>query len=141
MTKRKTIVTFEPDAPVRQVVGFEGLYSVTDDGRIWSHAKAMGVSRHGGRWLRPAINRSGYAFVCMTKDKARTLHRVHRVVAAAWVTDPNPTNGRRDVNHVNGAKQDNRAANLQWCTSSENNAHAWRSGLRTHPARQIHNHA
>ena len=52
---------------------------------------------------------------------------VHRMVAETWI--PNP-NHYRDVNHINGDKDDNRVENLEWVTHSENLRHAYRTGLR-----------
>ena len=52
---------------------------------------------------------------------------VHRMVAETWI--PNP-NHYRDVNHINGDKDDNRVENLEWVTHSENLRHAFRTGLK-----------
>ena len=54
---------------------------------------------------------------------------VHRLVADTWI--PNP-NHYRDVNHINGDKDDNRVENLEWVTHSENLRHAHRTGLKKH---------
>ena len=51
---------------------------------------------------------------------------VHRMVAETWI--PNPHH-HRDVNHINGDKNDNRVENLEWVTHSENIRHAYRTGL------------
>ncbi len=116
----------EPDIEARPVPGYEGLYSVTKDGRVWSHPKRFARTRHAGRWLRPGLNDMGYFIVVLAKDGKHRTHRVHRLVAQAWI--PNPSD-RPHINHRNGIKTDNRDVNLEWCTRSENNLHAHTTGL------------
>lgn len=132
MTKRKTIHIQEPGCEVRPIPGFEGLYSVSRDGRVWSHAKTMGLSRHGGRWLKPGLN-CGYPVVALFKDQKQSMTAVHRAVAMAWL--PNPGN-KPQVNHLNGTRADPRAENLEWCTHAENLRHAWDNQL-TRGARRL----
>lgn len=118
----------------RPVVGYEGLYSVTSDGRVWSLPKK---SRTEGRRLKSALSRGGYPYVCLFKQgggrqiKNRTIHRL---VAEAFLPR---IDGKDHVNHLNGTKNDNRLCNLEWCTPSENKLHAWRTGItKAHPNQQ-----
>jgi len=107
-----------------EIQGYEGLYSVTSDGRVWSHPK--GTNTKNGRWL--SLDNSGrYPVVGLMKDGKKKRHLVHRLVAQACVLNPN---NLPQVNHINGNRTDNRAENLEWVTSSENRIHAWNTGLQ-----------
>lgn len=60
--------------------------------------------------------------------EGKQIHKMaHRLVAEQFI--PNPLN-LPFINHKNGIKNDNRVENLEWCTSSENNTHALKTGLR-----------
>ena len=87
-------------------------YSVSDAGEVRNDKT--------GRILRLAKMSDGYLGVCLLGEKQRTMS-VHRLVATAFI--PNPDN-KRDINHINGDKMDNRAENLEWCTHAENVRHA-----------------
>jgi len=126
MTRKKEIPHLKPDLVTKDIPGFEGLYSVTADGRIWSHAKSMGLSRHGGRWLKPSLV-NGYPTVALFSNQKQKMMPLHRAVALAWI--PNP-NGKPQVNHINGNQSDPRFENLEWCTVTENITHAYANGLR-----------
>lgn len=112
---------------MKDIPGFEGRYAVTDDGRVWSHPKRTstnGGRQHAGMWLKPQTSQSGYLYVDL---KAGGRKLIHRLVLMAFVGAPPPD--APEGNHKNGVKKDNRAANLEWVSSSENRAHAWRTGL------------
>lgn len=102
----------------RPVFGFEGLYEVSDQGRV------RGIPRCGshGQPLRPSTRGNGYKFVCLSANGVVTGHPVHRLVARAFVP---VDDGRQMVNHRNGDKADNRAVNLEWVTHGENMHHAF----------------
>lgn len=126
---------------LRPVPGFEGLYSASSDGRIWSEprfaARQNGVPMTvRGRWLKASPDSIGYPFVTLCKEGREHRMRAHRVIALAW--HPNP-GALPWVNHLNGVKTDIRPANLEWCTPSQNNAHAYRTGLKVKSARQMAN--
>ncbi len=118
---------------LRDVPGYEGLYSVTADGRIWSHARQWRSGRGGetvrrkpGHWMKLHIARHGYPMVVLSRDARQSTKYVHQIVASAWV--PNPR-GLPQINHVNAVKADCRACNLEWCTASGNVRHARALGL------------
>jgi len=97
------------------IKGYEGLYKIFDSGVVWSERKQ--------KMLTNNKNRDGYSYVTLIKNKKRNNHYVHRLVASHFI--PNP-NDKREVNHINGIKTDNRKQNLEWCTRSENMLHAIR---------------
>ncbi len=102
----------------------EGKYQVSDMGNIktigrYSHAQ------YSKRWISEGLknqnkDRDGYPQVCLSFSPKKRRYAVHRLVALYFV--PNPKN-KPQVNHLNGIKTDNRAVNLEWCTSQENVIH------------------
>jgi hypothetical protein len=103
---------------MKDVVGYEGIYRVSYDGRLYSV--------RSGRYLSLNKKPNGYVYAQLNVNgRARTV-RVHRLAAEAFV--PNP-DGKPYVNHINGIKDDNRADNLEWVTGTENNKHAGAIGL------------
>lgn len=106
----------------KDVVGYEGLYMVSSMGRIKSLGN--GNSRNKKwckeRLLKTGKNKDGYLQVCLWKDGVRKTCKVHRLVATAFI--PNPQ-GLPEVNHISEIKTDNRAKNLEWCSHSYNNTY------------------
>lgn len=113
----------------RPVNEYEGLYEVSNLGRIKSVAKAI--------YLMPSI-REGYQFVTLSKNGKKLSKNVHRLVAKAFI--PNPNNLPL-INHKDENKQNNNVNNLEWCTPKYNSnygAGAKRSALaRSIPVKQI----
>lgn len=71
--------------------------------------------------LKPHI-KNGYTFVSLqTPDKKNKSVRIHRLVATAFIDNPD---NKPQVNHINANKQDNTVENLEWCTMDENIAHS-----------------
>lgn len=121
----------------RDVIGYKGLYRVSNMGNVLSLARLTN-GRNGvlktspGRLLKQRFGDRGYARVYLSKDGVVKTLRLHRVVAEAFI--PNPDN-LPQVNHLDADKTNNTAANLEWCTGQENIQHAVKIGRikrRTH---------
>lgn len=111
----------------KPVVGYEGLYEVSNMGRVRSHEWEL-VSTKGlhykrpGRIRKPVLGKNGYytMFLVTGHNQEKECLYVHRVVAEAFVENPNNYDF---VNHKNEIKTDNRAENLEWCTKQYNNTY------------------
>lgn len=106
----------------RPIVGFEGLYEVSNTGRVRSldrcSVNSLGRSVFiKGKLLKIYDNTLGYKFVSLVMDKHPSPTYVHRLVAQAFI--PNPL-GLPQINHKDEDKSNNRADNLEWCTAKYN---------------------
>ncbi|HCN5579784.1 TPA: HNH endonuclease [Escherichia coli] len=111
----------------KDIAGYEGKYSVTTDGRVYPHSRVDSRGRlQKGRWLKPVNHSDGYLYVNLRDKGALKKHYIHRLVAAAFIDNPNSL---PQVNHINGIKSDNRVDNLEWVTGCQNMVHASKSGL------------
>lgn len=123
----------------KPIIGREGEYEVSNLGHVrgmdrlvWHNTKHNDRPRKvRGCWLKPQLSKTGYYIVCFNKNSKKTFRQVHRLVAEAFI--PNPDN-KPIINHKNGVKTDNRAENLEWCTYLENHHHA-RDILKHTPGR------
>lgn len=105
----------------KPVSGYEGRYEVSDFGRVKSLPKTVvtvAYTRHTvERILKPSPDGKGYLMVWLYKDDIRHSHKVARLVAEAFI--PNPEN-KPQIDHINTIKTDNRVENLRWVTGKEN---------------------
>ena len=106
------------------VMGFEGLYSVSNLGRVRSEARAVQHPKGGEkhirtRILKPSKTTHGYHDVYLCRDGSRNHGRIHKLVLEAFV-GPKPSGF--EACHGNGARDDNRLTNLRWDTRGANHA-------------------
>ena len=127
MSKVKDAFSYDPDPELevwRPIAGYEGLYEVSNFGRV------RRIFRYGREHIRPCkpkITKDGYFETTLVKDCKPKHIRTHRLVAQAFCENPE---SKPEVNHIDGDKLNNCADNLEWCTSSENQKHAYRIGLQ-----------
>lgn len=110
---------------MKPISGYEGLYSVTMSGFIYSH-KNKG-------YLKPLYDEHGYVQFSLYKDSKMKTLKVHKLVAETFIDNPG---NKPCVNHIDGNKYNNNALNLEWCTYSENNKHSFSIGLQTNVGEQ-----
>lgn len=112
-----------PEEQWRDVVGYEGLYLVSDFGRV----KSIG-------YLRPGLIRRSYCtpgrypMVNLWRDGVQSNYTVHALVDRAF-NGPMPEG--LELNHKDGVKQNGALSNLERVTRSENTLHAFSLGLKT----------
>lgn len=95
----------------KDIPGYEGRYRISDQGRVYSTLRGT---------LKPYKTRDGYLIATLTRGGHRFRIGVHRLVASAFI--PNPE-GKPQINHIDGNKENNSPGNLEWVTCSENNLH------------------
>ena len=114
----------------KQVVGYEGLYEVSNHGAVRRPLDYEVVwpatFTRAGLVLRPATSADGYLCVVLNKEGAPKGFKVHRVVAAAFI---GPCPKGLEVNHKDGDKLNNVPENLEYVSHRENMHHAIGAGL------------
>ena len=103
------------------IPGYEGLYFITKDGKVFAEAKCWicgnGAKRYSEEHELGYGNRRGYKSCVLYKDGLKKTFMVHRLVAMTFI--PNPDN-KPTIDHINRIKTDNRVENLRWATWKEN---------------------
>lgn len=111
------------------VVGYEGLYEVSDVGEVWSLPRFDNchtyLRRRSGRYLAQTVNSRGYLTVGLSRDGRASTRGVHNLVLEAFV-GARPQDAQ--TRHLNGQQLDNRLTNLAWGTGVENAADKLRHG-------------
>ncbi|NBK91181.1 hypothetical protein D5278_04155 [bacterium 1XD21-13] len=98
------------------IEGYEEQYRVSDKGEVqyWENNEK--------KWKikEPRMNKNGYFYVRLKKSGEEKIKFVHRLVAEAFIDNPE---NKETVNHINGVKICNCVDNLEWMTQEENNQH------------------
>lgn len=121
---------------MKDILGWEDLYAVTKDGKVWAKPKTTvagnGVKHHKGHWLKSHAysGRTNHQRVYLSRHGKKHGLQVHRLVAQAYI--PNPNN-LPVVNHIDGNPLNNHVSNLEWTTHSGNCKHAVAYGLTKLP--------
>lgn len=104
---------------MRSIEGYDGFYSVTECGKVFSHRR--------DRYMKPGLGGGGrYRMVTLTIEGTPKGFMVHRLVAIAYIE--NPLN-KPEVNHIDANRYNNHVSNLEWVTRQENVDHAVKLGL------------
>lgn len=110
----------------KDVPEYEGIYMVSNKGRIKSLLRVIKQENYE-RSIKERImklsNEKGYHRVMLSKNGKNRRFFVHQLVAMAFI--PNPKN-HKIINHKNGIRNDNVPHNLEWCTYSHNERHAYK---------------
>ena len=111
----------------KDIKNYEVIYQISSMGRVKSLPKKR---RYGAGYQEEMFlkgkNNQGYLQVNLYNVNGMKSYQVHRLVAQTFIEN---LENKKEVNHKNGVKTDNRVENLEWVTPKENIKHAWDTGL------------
>lgn len=114
----------------KDVAGYENIYQISNFGRVKSIDRLAnhvnGMRFVSGRILKPNTCQS-YLNVSLSKNGKMKRFTIHRLVAVAFISNPN---NLPQINHIDGDKLNNNFANLEWCSASDNQKHAYKIKLK-----------
>ena len=117
----------------KDIKGYVGLYQISNYGNIKRLPREI-IYKDGRKYLykektmRLFKTSKGYNIICFTINNKSKWYYVHRIVAETFILN---SKHKPQINHKNGVKTDNRVENLEWCTNSENQIHAYKNGLKS----------
>ena len=128
----QTITNLFESGYLKDISGYEKLYAITEDGRIWSYPKR--VNSFNGAWMKLQLfinmkkrNKPHKQYtIFLNKNGRGKRFQVHRIVAQTFILNPE---NKPQINHLDGNSLNNNVSNLEWSTSTENMEHAIKMGL------------
>ena len=128
-------IEYIPGEEWKDIPNFKGMYQISNLGRVKSLQRFEIDNRHKGqlrirygRILKQATDKGGYKIVVLSKDAKPHRWLVHRLVAIAFI--PNPNN-YPIINHKDMIRDNNKVSNLEWCTTAYNNSYGDAQERRT----------
>ena len=114
----------------KPIKGYEGMYSVTSDGRVWSEERVVmypnGHKRMAGsNWLTPFSTGNGYLYVNLSMPGRTKMFTIHRLVAMTFLHDA-PKG--MEIDHEDRNPKNNRLENLRYVTHTKNNINRYAKG-------------
>lgn len=110
----------------KDIVGFEGLYQVSNKQRVKSVCRiSLTGFKIPEKILRPGKHKFGYLKYTLCREGKLHYKQLHILIAEVFI--PNPNN-YPFVNHIDSNPMNNSIENLEWCTASHNTKHAYKSG-------------
>jgi len=107
----------------KSIEGYDGVYEVSNTGKIFRKI----ACRKAKSRLIGHLSPQGYQFVVLCKNKIKSKHPVHRLIAQYFIG--NPPKNKYSINHKDGNKLNNISSNLEYCSQKENTRHAIKNGL------------
>lgn len=99
----------------KDIKGYEGIYRISNTGKIWSCKRKIEMKQKLSK---------GYLLIGLYKEGIQKTFSVHRLVSKAFIENPLD---KKEVNHIDENKINNKVSNLEWCTSKENANHGTRN--------------
>lgn len=121
----KEDIPLQLNEEIKPIQGYEGLYSITSFGRVWSHKRLDSLGRKcGGKFLKLKCKldkKRTYFSIILSKKGSYKTYQIHILVAIHFISNPY---NLPEVNHKDGNKFNNYKGNLEWSSSQENHNHA-----------------
>jgi hypothetical protein len=123
---------------MKDVLNYEGIYAISEDGKVFAYDKKVKVGNNGGYrdqhgfFLKfyKTTKKTDHSCVYLAKEGRKKRFFIHRLIATAFIENPH---NHPFVNHKDGNASNNSIENLEWCTAKQNSKHAYDMGFLKMP--------